>query len=260
MIWLTLVAVTTIAQAAPAALTRDDMAVFLQQASVVRTRYTAKGITSPLRLTMTDGRLTHDAAFQRVDERQMVHEFGDGRREYGFVDSWRYNLAAFELAELLGIGDMMPVTVERVINGTTGALSWWVDTMMDEGERMKKKMEAPDAEAWNRQMHRLRVFTELVQDTDRNLGNVLITREWQLRMIDFTRAFRTMDTIREAQITRCDRKLLAALEGLTVASVTAATERHLLPNEVKAVLARRDRIVKHVARLVAEKGEAAALY
>lgn len=260
MIWLPLALAATLAQAAPATFTPEEMAAFLQQASVVRTRYASKGITSPLRLTLSDGRVTHDAAFQRVDERQMVHEFSDGRREYGFVDSWRYNVAAYELAGLLGIGEMMPVTVERKINGSTGALSWWVDTLMDEGERLKKKMEAPDVDAWNRQMHRLRVFTELVRDTDRNLGNVLITRDWQLRMIDFTRAFRTTPTIQAEQITRCDRKLLSALEALTPASVTAATKRHLLPNEINALLARRDQIVKHVATLVAEKGEAAALY
>ena len=34
--------------------------------------------------------------------------------------------AAFGLAELLGLDDMMPVTVERRWNGKRGALSWWL--------------------------------------------------------------------------------------------------------------------------------------
>ena len=65
-----------------------------------------------------------------------------------------------------------------------------MDARWDEGQRLKQHAEPPDAEAWNQQMHRMRVFTALVADTDRNLGNVLISADWKLWMIDFTRAFR----------------------------------------------------------------------
>jgi hypothetical protein len=261
MTWLAFALAATIAQAAPAASpSRQEMATFLQKAAVVHARSTKKGITSPLRITLSDGRLTHDAAFQRVDEQKPVQEFGDGRREYHFIDAWRYNLAAFQLAELVGIGEMMPVTVERKVNGSSGALSWWIDTMMDEAERLKKKLEPPDPTRWNQQMQTLRVFTELVADTDRNLGNVLITPEWDIRMIDYTRAFRLSSTIREAEITRCDRRLLAALEGLTLDAVKGAAARYLTPFEMKALLDRRDRIVARVRRLISEKGESAVLY
>lgn len=261
MTWFALVLAAALAQATPSApLTRAEMAAFLQTAPVVRSRSISKGITSPVRLTLSDGRITHDAAFQRVDEQKSVQEFGSGRREYNFVDSWRYNLAAFQIAELLGIGEMMPVTVERKWAGSPGALSWWIDTLMDEAERLKKKIQPPDSGRWNRQMQTLRVFTELVDDTDRNLGNVLITRDWQIRMIDYTRAFRLSSAIRDAEITRCDRDLLAALEALTLSSLTRATERYLTPYEIKAVLARRDRIVARVRRVIADKGEAAVLY
>jgi hypothetical protein len=261
MAWLSLVLAATLAQATAAApLTREEMAAFLQHAAVVHSRSTTKGITGPVRLTLSDGRITHDAAFQRVDEQKPVQEFGDGRREYNFTDSWRYNVAAFRIAELIGIGEMMPVTVERKWNGSSGALSWWVDTLMDEAARLQKKLEPPDSARWNRQMQTLRVFTELVADTDRNLGNVLITPEWEIRMIDYTRAFRGSSTIREGEINRCGRHLLAALEALTRASLQSATERYLTPDEVKAMLARRDRIVARVRQLIAEKGEPAVLY
>src|SRR5262245_42233936 len=106
MTWLSVVLAAALVQAPPPTLTRSEMATFLQKASVVRSRTASKGITSPLRLTLSDGRLTHDAAFQRVDEYKPVQDFGNGRREYNFVDSWRYNLAAFEIAELIGIGEM----------------------------------------------------------------------------------------------------------------------------------------------------------
>jgi hypothetical protein len=255
----------TVAQvpAAPAAqptLTRDEMAVFLKSAKVIRAKVISKGITAPVRLTLSDGRVTHDAAFQAVDEHKASMEFAGGRRELNFIDSWRYNMAAFQLAELLGIGDMMPVTVERKWQGKNGALTWWIDKLMDEDDRYKKKIQAPDSEAWNRQMFRLRIFSQLVSDSDRNLGNVIITPEWKVMMIDFTRAFRLWATIKEAEITRCDRRLLESLQGLTSEALSQATKGYLTGSEVKGVMSRRDLIVAHVKKLVAEKGEAAVLY
>jgi hypothetical protein len=253
----------TVAQAPAAkapALSREEMTTFLKTAKVLRAKVISKGVTAPYRLTMTDGRVTHDAAFQSVDEHKPTMEFAGGKKEFNFVDSWRYNVAAFRLAEVLGIGDMMPVTIERKWQGKTGSLSWWVDKLMDEDDRYKKKIEAPDADAWNKQMYKLRIFSQLVDDTDRNLGNVLITPEWKVMMIDFTRAFRLWPTIKEQEITHCERALLESLKGLTLDAVSTATKGYLLPSEAKAVMARRDVIVAYINKLVAEKGEAAVLY
>lgn len=262
MIALAGVLIAVLAQAPSTAptLTRDEMTVFLQTARVVRSKPISKGITSPWRLTLTDGRVTHDAAFQSVDEHKPFQEFASGGRELNFVDSWRYDVAAFRLADLIGLGDMMPVTVERRWRGHVGALSWWIDTMMEEGDRLKKKIEAPDSEQWNQQMFRLRVFAQLVDDTDRNVGNVLITHDWKVQMIDFTRAFRLVSSIKEQEITRCDRRLLGALERLTLEQVVQSTGKYLTAAEAKAVMARRDLIAAHVRRLIAQKGEAAVLY
>jgi hypothetical protein len=109
-------------------------------------------------------------------------------------------------------------------------------------------------------MQRLRVFSQLVQDTDRNLGNVLITPDWKLIMIDFSRAFRLLPTIKEQEITRCDRRLLEAMEQLQLDALEKATSGYLTNDEAKAVIARRDLIVAYVHKLVAEKGEKAVLY
>lgn len=242
-----------------AALTRAQKEAFLKDARIVRSRQIGRGITQPWRLTLSDGRLTHDAAFQSVDERKLRAELRRGP-EINFVDSWRYDVAAYRLAQLLGLEEMLPVTVERRWRGTVGALSWWIDTQMDELERTRKGIEPPDRDAWNRQMYRLRVFTELVNDTDRNLGNVLITPEWQIRMIDFTRGFRLWEKIREHELVRCDRALLEHLALLTEEDVARATDRYLSRAEAHAVLVRRDLIIAHFQRLIAEKGAAAVLY
>jgi hypothetical protein len=209
---------------------------------------------------LSDGTLTHDAAFQAVDEKKSSAQLAGGRTEINFVDSWRYNVAAYGLAVALGLGDMMPVTVERTWNGKTGALAWWLDTRMDEQERLKTKTNAPDPTAWNNEMHRLRLFTELVADTDRNLGNVLVSPDWHVLMIDFTRAFRIWDNIRPKELVRCDRALLARVEALTLDSVAEATGEYLTRYEREAVLKRRDKIVAHFKQLVAQMGEQRVLY
>jgi len=117
------------------ALTVEQMRAFLLNAKVIRSRGTPKGVTSPCRLTLTDGTLTHDAGFQSIDQQVSRREFTDGRSEMHFVDSYRYDIAAYELAVLLGLGDMMPVTVERAWNGKRGAMSWWLPAVMDEVTR-----------------------------------------------------------------------------------------------------------------------------
>ena len=81
----------------------------------------------------------------------------------------------------------MPVYVERRWNGQIGSISWFVPTLMDESDRLKKKIEPPNPTEWNHQMYRMRVFSSLVRDTDRNLTNVLITHQWKVMMIDFSR-------------------------------------------------------------------------
>ena len=54
--------------------------------------------------------------FQAVDERKMRKDFADGTSELNFVDSYEYDLAAYNIAELVGLDSMMPVTVQRSWN------------------------------------------------------------------------------------------------------------------------------------------------
>ena len=48
-----------------------------------------KGVTRPVRLTLTDGTRTQDAAFSVVDQRVAIQKFKDGRTEFDFVDSYK---------------------------------------------------------------------------------------------------------------------------------------------------------------------------
>ena len=242
-------------------LTAEQMREFLLTAPIVRSRPVAKGVTGILRLTLSDGKITHDAAFQSIDESKREFQSSTGVREVNFRDSYKYNVAAYELASMLGMGDMMPVTVVRDHGGKTGSLSWWLTVKMDEEKRFKEKITPPDVEAWNRQMHKMRVFTELVYDTDRNLGNALISEDWHLWMIDFSRAFRRYYDLRTPEnLIRCDRRLLENLRNLDAEELKARTKGLLTGPEIKGVMMRRDKIVKLFDKQVAQKGENEALY
>lgn len=245
-------------------LTRDEMRQFLLKGRVTRARDLGKGVTRPQLLTLTDGTITHDAVFQTIDERRMVANLQGSRgatTELNFVDSYHYNIAAEGLATLLGLDDMIPVHAERRWNGRIGALSWFVESIMDEGERLKKGVAPPNPLDWNQQMYRMRVFSALVRDTDRNLTNVLITPDWKVIMIDFTRAFRLQADLYNAKdLPKCDRALFEKLPALTRESIQQAVGDHLTRFEIDAVLKRRDLLLAHFQQLIREKGEAAVLY
>lgn len=255
-------AAQTAAPAAPARpLTVDEQLTFLASARVVSSQKIGKGITGALRVVLTDGARTHDAAFQSIAEEPRP----DGRKRAGeirFADHYRYNLAAWRLAQHLGLGAMMPPTVERVIDGKRGALSWWVDdVMMDEGERETKDLQPPDVRGFTRQRQRMVVFAELVRDTDRNKGNVVYTNDWRVIMLDFTRAFRLQTPLRTPSLLAiCDRALLTAMRALTRDDLDRVIDGALSRDETKAILARRDLLVAHFDRLIAERGEAVVLY
>jgi hypothetical protein len=255
-----------VAVPAPSAeLSVDQIRAFLKNAKVTKVRDTTKGVTAPRRLTLSDGSITHDAVFQAIDEHKTVANLGGGGRqastELNFVDSYKYNIAAYEIARLLGLDQMMPVYVERRWNGQTGSISWFVPTLMDESDRLKKKIEPPNATDWNQQMYRMRVFSSLVRDTDRNLTNVLITHEWKVMMIDFSRAFRLQpELMHQKDLPKIDRRLFERLEALTREEITGAVKDYLLKREIDSVMVRREMLVAHFKKLIADQGEAKVLY
>ena len=178
-----------------------------------------------------------------------------------FVDSYKYNIAAYALAELVGMDEMLPVYVERSWKGNPGSLSWWLPVKMDEADRVKQKIQPPDPDAWNNQMYKIRVFDQLVYDDDPNLTNVLIGPDFKIYRVDFSRAFRLYKDLRDSKdLVRCDRQLFEKLKALDANQVSEKTKHYLSKDEVKAVMARRDKIVAQFQQMITEKGEKEVLY
>jgi hypothetical protein len=227
-------------------LTIEQKLAFLQTAEVVASKEIGKGVTRPFRLTLSDGTLTHDAAFQTIDEQRWQEvDMGAGKTERDFKDYWGYNIAAFTLATAIGLPELVPPSVERTWNGKKGALVWWVKAQFDEEGRLKRNAVPPDLTDWNRQVRLMQLFTELTADTDRNMGNLLILADWRLVLIDFTRAFRLRSGLMSpGKLVPCDPGVVARLRVLTRDGLREQLRPYVGPNEVKTLLDRRDRIVE----------------
>lgn len=216
---------------------------FLRGAKVVRSKGTSKGITGVLHAWMRSDNREHEAALSFIDEFKPRFETPMGT-EINFRDSWKFNVAAYKLDRLLGL-NMVPTTVMRQSGGRTGSACWWVENVQfDEGDRIKKKIGPPDLDQWNRQMWIVRVFDQLIHNMDRNLGNLLVDKDWRIWMIDHSRAFRLMEDLKDAKnLEKCERGLLARLRQLDEPTLKKELSPYLTSGEIKSLLKRRDKIV-----------------
>jgi hypothetical protein len=241
-------------------LTPSEMEAFLLKGKIVDVRDAGGGVTGSRRASVTLGSVTHDIHIQTVDVAKPVFQAGQ-HTELNFKDTYRFNIAGYRLARLVGI-DTVPMSVERNVDGKIAAVTWWVDDVqMDEKERLKRKTMGPNPLRTSNQIQVMRIWDELIQNRDRNQGNILWTNDWTMWLIDHTRAFRLgKELLNPKEITRIDRGLFSRLKALTEESIEKATGDALTANERTAVLERRNRIVKLLEERATRLGEAAVMF
>jgi len=218
---------------------------FLATATITTETAAGKGITNSKKATLTDGRRSHFAHVQWIDVYMPLFKGKDGSEEREFKDSWKFNVAAYRLAKLLGLTSMVPASVARPVDGKPASVTWWVDNfLMDERERVSQGIKPPDVERWNQQMDTIRVFDQLIYNMDRSQENLLICKDWSVWMIDHSRAFRKWATLRNpAAVTHCSLELLARLKALNRRDLERDLTPFVTAEEIDGLMARRDLIV-----------------
>jgi hypothetical protein len=242
-----------------AGLSRGEKEDFLRTAEIVDRQRLAIGVTGSERATLSDGRLTHDAHIQTVNV--LETRYRTHTQEYLFFrDSYRYNIAAYQLDVLMGLG-MVPVSVERQIGKQKAAVTWWVDdVLMMETDRIRSATAPPEYGDWLDQFNQARIFTQLIHNSDFNPGNLLISRDWRLWLIDFTRAFRATRSLPDEEgLKKIDRRLYEGMRRLDRETLQHELRPYLSKREITTLLARRDLIVSHYEEQIAEKGAAAVI-
>ena len=107
----------------------------------------------------------------------------------GHHESYKAEIAAYELDKLLGLG-MVPVTVERRIRGDLGAAVMWLSPT--QSFRDLGGTPTPPTRHlgyWTIQLIRAKMFDTLIFNQDPNEGNWLVDPAWNLMLIDHSRSF-----------------------------------------------------------------------
>jgi len=245
--------------------TDAEIEAFLAEAEIIQTSPVPTGVTLPRKLVLKGDGFQACAVFKDVDlERHKVTEIINGRNRFSldWRDSYRYDIAAYELDRLLGL-DRVPPVVTRNIKQDSGAVSIWLAKTVNEFERTRKlKVDPPDQGRWNQQRLIMQIFDNLVANRDCNLGNILIDPRWRLWFIDCSRCFGETKALYYPlkKISRCERGLWQGLKNLNEAVTRERLAPYLSKTEINALLVRRDKMVLHFQELIDERGEAAVLY
>jgi hypothetical protein len=234
---------------------------FLRAARVVASERVGTGITRPERVTLTADERTLRAIWKTVD----VYKPGQQRMETGyefdFRDSWKSEVAAYELDKLLGLG-LVPPTVERRLDNVRGSLQLWIEKAMTEDDRKKRNIDPPHLARWNNQLHCVRLFHQLTYNTDfRNIRNVLADPSFRVYAVDNSRAFRIQTELLAPEDLQCfSRTLLEKLRALDLPLLEEKLGPWVGTMQLEGLLARRDAILAIVERRIKEKGEGAVLF
>jgi hypothetical protein len=220
---------------------------YVKSAEIVRIEDIGVGVTKPKKAYLAAGGPVDAIAWKSIPP----------GRYNGYWESYKSEIAAYEMDKLLGL-NMIPPTVERRVKGDLGAAIMWASPTKSFKQLGGAPTPPPIATAsWNRQIIRAKMFDNLIHNTDPNLGNWLVDPMWNLILIDHTRSFTTgKDMVHE--MSRIDRELWDRMKTLTEETLTSALGPWVVgKSEIRSILERRDKMQTLIDKLVAGKGEAA---
>ncbi|HET8690835.1 MAG TPA: metallophosphoesterase [Steroidobacteraceae bacterium] len=168
-------------------------------------------------------------------------------------------VAAYRLDRLLGLG-LVPVTVERAVNGKPRVVQFWIDESMTVREMLERKL-APSG--WCPsipQYNLMNVFDLLAHNPGRTADNALFTRDWMLVLTGHARAFGTgsaAPSLLSSNPVELSPALARKLGALDRATLDAALGPYLSRRQVDALVKRRDDLLRRFGGASAEGRSAA---
>jgi hypothetical protein len=215
---------------------------YLRTADIDRIEDVPIGVTHPKRAFFKPGGPVASAAWKVLPP----------GRPSGYWESYKSEIAAYELDKLLGM-NMVPPAVEKRWKGQTAAAILWLTPI-----HSWKEMEArPKPAKWVRQVARMKMFDNFICNKDRNAGNLMVDDDWNLFLIDHSRAFIT-DKDLAVKIEHVDPEQWNRIQALDEPALTAAIGKWVEGGGViRSMLARREKIKAAIDKLVAASGEAA---
>jgi hypothetical protein len=218
---------------------------YLKTAAIDKIADIPVGVTKPKQAFFAKGGLAGSAALKYLPS---------GMKS-GYWEAYKSEIAAYKLDRILGL-DMVPPTIERRVGSNLASLQLWV-----EGCKLLKDTDQTKVSGsirWAKQVCRQRTFDNLIANIDRNAGNLLVDAEWNLVLIDHSRAFASGTMPFMKQMTRIDREFYEKLKALDEETLMRELKPWVLDSgSVRDILKRRDKIVAQFDRFASEKGEAA---
>lgn len=123
-----------------------------------------------------------------------------------------------------------------------------------------------------REMYFQRAFDNLIANADRNEGDVLYTKDWQMLLIDHSRAFYTSKKYTKKLLydenskpvsmpmRMLPRAFVEKLKSLNSGIIKDIVGEYMSEKEIRCILVRRDLIIDNLNRRIEQLGEAAVLY
>jgi hypothetical protein len=221
---------------------------FMRNAEIIKVEDIGTGVTKPQRVTQRRDGITNDAAFKYEDTDPGIESRTRWiSRKGNDSDRYVYDVAAYKLDRMLD-WQMVPTTVIAEVKGREGALSDWVGNAINERDRLEQELPF-SGYCEQYEQYRLRfVFDILIHNVDRNLTNILWTKDdFMMQFIDHSLAFRTVEK-RPKQYKKVPLQvsdlLRSRLSSLNQAELTKELSPYLHPKQIEAILARRDLILK----------------
>lgn len=226
----------------------SELEDFMRTAETIKVEKIGTGVTKPKRVTQEKDGISNEAAFKYEDTNPGIEKKkGYSSRKNRISDRYVYDIAAYKLDRMMG-WEMVPTAIIAEVEGDKGALSDWVENAINERDRLEQEMPF-QGHCKQSEQYRLRfVFDTLIHNDDRNLTNILWTKDdFMLRFIDHSRAFRTKKK-KPKQLKKIEFKvsdlLRSRLEVLNEDNLNSELSEYLHPKQIEAILTRRDLILK----------------